>query len=122
MLCMRDLDYWTSSDGRPKPLVDLAGAPCRRCPHPIRLVPRDKVSLERVGGHYRRSFVCPHCRAESVEQISRREALRLYGEGAAIVRTLRVAAALTHEEIRRFTDALYGVDDLAGRALDDASA
>ena len=119
---VRDLDYWTSGDRRPKPLVGLGRVSCRRCPHPIDRVPRDKVTLIREGSAYRRSFVCPHCRTRASGPIGREEALRLYAEGVPIARLLRRERALTHDEVDRLAAELHQADDLARRALDDAAA
>ena len=119
---MRELDYWTSGDRRPKRLVDLGRAQCRRCPHPIEQVPRDKVKLVREVGAYRRSFVCPHCRAVATQLVGRSEALRLYAEGVPIARLPREDELLTQAEVQRLSAELARVDDLASRALDDAAA
>lgn len=119
---VRDLDYWTSGDRRPKPLVGLGRASCRRCPHPIARVPRDKVTLVPEDGAYRRSFVCPHCRALATHLIGREEALRLYAEGVPIARRSYRADPLTHDEVNRLADELRRADDLAARALDDTAA
>ena len=119
---VRDLDYSTSGDRRPKPLVGLGRVSCRRCPHPIDRVPRDKVTLIREGSAYRRSFVCPHCRTRASGPIGREEALRLYAEGVPIARLLRRELTLTHDEVNRLAAELHQADDLARRALDDAAA
>jgi hypothetical protein len=119
---VRDLDYWTYGDGRAKQLVDLDGVRCRRCPHPIGLVPRDKVMLLRESGDYRRSFVCPHCRTEVSQRVARDEALRLYVEGVSIVRRPWLEDVLTREEISRFADELHRADDVVDRVLGDAAA
>jgi hypothetical protein len=119
---VRDLDYWTWGDRSPKPLVGLDGASCARCPHPIERVPCDKVALVRENGAYRRSFVCPHCRALTTQAIDREEALRLYAGGVPIARRPRREESLTGDEVTRLADELYRVDDLALRALDDFAA
>jgi hypothetical protein len=119
---VRDLDYWTTGDRRPKPLVGLGRASCRRCPHPIDQVPRDKVTLVPEAGGYRRSFVCPHCRALATQLIGREEALRLYADGVPIARLSHDRDALTHDEVSRLADELRRDDDLVLRALDDAAA
>jgi hypothetical protein len=116
------MDYWTSGERTPKQLVDLGGARCRRCPRPIEQVPRDKVDLVRDGRVYRRTFVCPHCRAVASDLIGREEALRLYAVGVPIARTRRRPdGSLTADEVARLADELRAADDLATRALDDAA-
>lgn len=95
--------YWRDEHNLHKPVVDLGGVRCPRCPRAIRTVPTEKVSvIPYPDGEFLRTFVCPHCRGRAGGRIGSVEASRLVGAGAAFPSVAAPTAPLSEDDLIAF--------------------
>lgn len=111
--------YWRDGQELPKPVVDLRGARCPRCPRGIRAVPAEKVRVTAYpSGRYIRTFVCPHCRDRTSSRVGSVEATRLVAAGAGLAHVAAPMGPLTEDDLIAFGRRAAAVSDLARLALE----